>query len=123
MDQVFLMGIRQPIQYLTKDQDKPPHTHGSGTFLQHAHRKPCSQHGVSIDDVGIFQRHNMRMPQLGDQADLTEDRFVITPAKPVGIGDLKGHPDAFNRIPGLPYLAVSAYSKPLLQPVFAQTLP
>lgn len=122
VDQPLGMSIGQTIQNLTNNADNAANAHRPRAISQRSGGQFGSHDGVTVDDVDVLNRHQVRVAQLRQQPNFTEDGFVVTLARPVGQGDFQGDPDALQRVPGLPDLAVAAFAQPLLEPVFANAL-
>ena len=69
---------------------------------------------MAVNNICIFEGHDMRMAKLGDQPDLPEDGFVVSLAEFIGVGDFQGDPNALDGVTGLPDLAIAAFAQPFL---------
>ena len=111
MNHPLSVGVGQAVKNLGGDRDNSADTHRFRAVGQRADGQLGCQDGLTADNVGILNRHNVWMAQLCDQADLTQQSLVIPFAVYVGQRYLQGHPDALDSIPGLPDLAASTFAE------------
>lgn len=65
------VGIGQPVKHLCNYGEDSTWGHRFGAVFQSSDRQFSCQHGVPIDDVGVFDRHYVGMTQSGNEANFT----------------------------------------------------
>ena len=122
MDQPLGVGVGQAVQHLADDADDAADAHRPRAVAQRAGGQFGGHDGVAVDNIDIFNRHQMRMAKLRQQPHFAQDGFIVPFAGHVGQRDFQGDPDTLQRIPCLPDLTIAALAQPLLQAVFSDAL-